>query len=274
MMTQKEKGSALRALHSADKQFVVANAWDAGSACLLAAAGFDAIATTSAGFAFSIGKQDNDVGRDAILKNASDISAAVDLPVTGDLENGFGDDPETAAETIRHGAEAGLVGGSIEDSTYDANKPLYELEHSVDRVRAAVDAARALPFDFVLTARAENYLVGQPELKDVIRRLQAYQEAGADCLYAPGLKEEAEIREVIASVDRPVNVIVGLAGGANIDMELLADIGVRRISVGSAFARQAYGQLLNSAKAIIETGSFDVLKGAMSNAELNGMFGN
>ncbi len=164
------------------------------------------------------------------------------------------------------------MGGSIEDSTYDADKPLYDLEHAVDRVRAAVEAARGLPFDFILTARAENFLVGQPDLKDVIVRLQAYQEAGADVLYAPGLKKEADIRVVVACVDRPVNVIVGLAGGANIDLDLLTDMGVRRISVGSAFARQAYGQLLNSAKEILATGSFDVLKGAMSNAELNGMF--
>ncbi len=272
MATQAEKGAALRALHERPQPFIVANAWDAGSACVLAAAGCEAIATTSAGFAFSVAKQDNTPGRDAVLRNAADIVGATDLPVSADLENGFGDAPEVAAETIRLAGGTGLAGGSIEDSTYDDNKPLYDLEHAVDRITAAVEAARALPHDFILTARAENYLVGQPDLKDVIRRLQAYQEAGADCLYAPGLKEESEIRELIKSVDKPVNVIVGLAGGANIDMALLADMGVRRISVGSAFARQAYGQLLTSAKTIIETGSFDVLKGSTSNAELNRVF--
>ncbi len=272
MTTQAEKGAAFRALHERNQPFIVANAWDAGSACLLAAAGCEAIATTSAGFAFSIGKRDNTPGRAAVLGNAADIVYGTDLPVSADLENGFGAEPEVAAETIRMAAGIGLAGGSIEDSTYDASKPLYDLEHATDRIRAAAEAARALPNDFVLTARAENYLVGQPDLDDVIRRLQAYQEAGADCLYAPGLKEESEIRTLVESVDKPVNVIVGLAGGANIDMALLADMGVRRISVGSAFARQAYGQLLLSAQEIMRTGSFDVLKGAMSNAELNGMF--
>lgn len=272
MSTQAERGAVFRALHERNQPFIVANAWDAGSASLLATAGFEAVATTSAGFAFSVGKRDNATGRDAVLDNAADIVAAIDLPVSADLENGFAAEPDVVAETIRLGAGVGLVGGSIEDSTYDSAKPLYDIEHAVERIQAAVEAARALPFDFVLTARAENYLVGQPDLNDVIRRLQAYQEAGADCLYAPGLKEEADIRAVVESVDRPVNVIVGLAGGANIDLALIADMGVRRVSVGSAFARQAYGQLLNSASTILATGSFDVLKGATSNADLNAKF--
>ncbi len=272
MSTQAERGAVFRALHERNQPFIVANAWDAGSASLLAMAGFEAVATTSAGFAFSVGKRDNATGRDAVLENASQIVAAVDLPVSADLENGFASDPDVVAETIRLGAGVGLVGGSIEDSTYDSAKPLYDIELAVERIQAAVEAARALPFDFVLTARAENYLVGQPDLNDVIRRLQAYQEAGADCLYAPGLKEEADIRAVVGAVDKPVNVIVGLAGGANIDLALIADMGVRRVSVGSAFARQAYGQLLESASTILATGSFDVLKGAISNADLNAKF--
>jgi len=272
MTTQHEKAAALRALHDRDGIFVIANAWDAGSAKLLAAAGFEAIATTSAGFAYTLGMRDNTPGRDAVLRNAADIVAAVDLPVSADLENGFGDDPETVAETIRLASETGLAGGSIEDSTQNPEQPLYDTAHAAERIAAAVEAARALPCDFVLTARAENYLVGRPDIDDVIQRLQAYQEAGADCLYAPGLKQEADIRAVLAAVDRPVNVIMGLAGGPGFTVASLAEMGVRRISVGSAFARQAYGGLLEAAREVRSTGRFDCFQGGISNAELNKTF--
>ena len=181
-------------------------------------------------------QQDNTVGRAGILQNASDIVAATDLPVSADLENGFGDSADAAAETIRQAAAIGLVGGSIEDSTYDKTNPLYDIEHAADRIRAAVEAARAQPFPFVLTARAENFLVGRPDLADAIKRLQAYQDAGADVLYAPGLTREEDIRTLVQSVDRPVNVVMGLMNSP-FDVATLSKIGVKRISVGSALAQ-------------------------------------
>src|SRR5215470_11834448 len=184
MATQAEKGKAFRALHERKSAFIIPNPWDVGTARMLQRLGFEALATTSMGFALSIGKQDNAAGRDAVLAHAAALTSGTELPISADLENGFGDAPEIAAETIRLAAKAGLVGGSIEDSTGRADNPIYELGPAVDRVRAAVAAARALPFPFTLTARAENYLHDRPDLKDTIRRLQAYQEAGADVLYA------------------------------------------------------------------------------------------
>jgi 2-methylisocitrate lyase-like PEP mutase family enzyme len=269
--TQQKKGAAFAALHRQAKAFIVANAWDAGSTRILTAAGFSAVATTSAGFAFSLGKQDNKVGREAILQNAADIVAATHLPVSADLENGFGDSAEAAAETIRMAAAVGLVGGSIEDSTYDAAQPLYEIAHAADRVRAAVEAARAQPFPFVLTARAENFLVGRPNLADAIKRLQAYQEAGADVLYAPGLTREEDIRSVVQSVDRPVNVVMGLMGSP-FNVAALSAIGVKRISVGSALARRAYGALRDAAREMMEHGTFRFADQAAPYGELNGLF--
>lgn len=268
MRTQAEKGRAFRALHRAGSPFVLANAWDAGSARLLEGAGAVAIGTTSAGFAFSIGQLDNRTGRDAILQNARDIAAATALPVSADLENGFDASPEAVAETIALAADAGLVGGSIEDSTYDADAPLYEIAHAADRIRAAAEAARALPFDFVLTARAENFLVGRPDLGDAIKRLQAYQEAGADVLYAPGLTKPEDIRAVTSSVDWPVNVVVGLSKLA-LDMDDLGRLGVARVSIGSGFARLAYGQAVAAAQDILGRGNFAALSGAMAYAEIS-----
>src|SRR5215469_3848743 len=187
MQTQSEKAETFRALHHRDHAFIIPNPWDAGSARLLERLGFEALATTSAGFAFSQGIRDYAVGREAMMTHVNAITAAVNLPVSGDLENGFGDDPETAAETIRLAAAAGLVGGSIEDATERTDQPIYEKELAAERVRAAVAAARSLPFTFTLTARCENYLHDRPDLRDTIARLEAYQEAGADVLYAPGL---------------------------------------------------------------------------------------
>lgn len=271
MHTQQEKGAAFQALHRQAKAFIIANAWDAGSTRILASAGFAAVATTSAGYAFSLGKQDNKVGRKDILQNAAHIVAATDLPVSADLENGFGDSAEAAAETIRMAAEVGLVGGSIEDSTYDSTNPLYEIAHAADRIRAAVEAARAQPFPFVLTARAENFLVGRPNLADAIKRLQAYQEAGADVLYAPGLTREEDIRAVVQSVDRPVNVVMGLTGSP-LDLATLSKIGVRRISVGSALARCAYGALRDAAREMMDAGTFHYADQAAPYGELNNLF--
>src|ERR1051326_8061822 len=236
MPTQAEKGKLFRALHHRDHAFIIPNPWDVGTARILAHLGFEALATTSMGFAFSIGKRDYHVDRDDVLRHISALSAATDLPVCADLENGFGDGPNTAAETIRLAAAAGVVGGSIEDSTGRPESPIYEIKFAAERVRAAVEAARALPFTFTLTARAENYLHGRPDLKDTIARLQAFQEAGANVLYAPGLTSEDEIRAVVSSVDRPVNVLMGSRGG-KFSLSNLSELGVKRISVGSALAR-------------------------------------
>ena len=187
MPTQAEKGTAFRALHARDHAFIIPNPWDVGTTRLLAHLGFEALATTSAGYAFSVGRPDNTIARDETMAHAAALVSATDLPVSADLENGFGDDVDTVAETIRLAAEAGLVGASIEDVAGRPHRLLYELEHAADRVRAAAEVARALPFHFTLTARAENYLVGRTDLPDTIARLQAYQAAGADVLYAPGL---------------------------------------------------------------------------------------
>lgn len=271
MLTQAEKGAAFRALHDRDRAFIIPNPWDIGTARLLGHFGFEALATTSAGYAFSVGRPDNSVGRDETMAHAAAVVSATDLPVSADLENGFGDAPTTVAETIRLAAESGLVGGSIEDVSTSANRSVYEREHAADRVRAAAEMARALPFRFTLTARAENYLVGRRDLSDTIARLQGYQEAGADVLYAPGLTTEDEISAVVRSVDRPVNVVMGLQG-AQLSAARLSAIGVRRISVGSALARAALGAVLRAAREMRERGTFDFANGAISYREINAMF--
>lgn len=271
MATQAEKGRTFRALHKREGAFVIPNPWDAGTARLLALVGFEALATTSAGYAFSVGKRDNSVPRDEMLAHAAAIVAATDLPVSADLENGFGASPEVVVETIRRAAEAGLAGGSIEDMSRRAGHPIYELEHAVDRVRAAAEAARGLAFPFTLTARCENYLVGKRVLGDTIARLQAYQTAGADVLYAPGLTSREEIAEVVRSVDRPVNVVMGLQGG-RLSMAELAAVGVKRVSVGSTLARTALGAFLRAAREMREHGTFTFADEAVSFAEINAMF--
>jgi 2-methylisocitrate lyase-like PEP mutase family enzyme len=271
MLTQAEKGRAFRALHQREKAFIIPNPWDAGTARLLAHLGFEALATTSAGYAFSVGRRDNSINRDETLAHVAAIASATDLPVSADLENGFGDAPETVAETIRLAAEAGPVGGSIEDATERADSPLYELDHAADRVRAAAEIAHKLPFTFTLTARAENYLVGRPDLKDTIQRLQAYQEAGADVLYAPGLTSKADIASVVNSVDRPVNVIMGLQG-VQLTLAELSAIGVKRISVGSALSRAALGAFLRAAKEMREHGTFTFAAEAVSYRDISAMF--
>ena len=269
--SQAEKGHAFRALHEGKGAFIIPNPWDAGTARLLAHLGFEALATTSAGYAFSAGQPDGTIPRDEMLAHVACIAAATGLPVSADLEHGYGDDPKTAAETIRLAAAAGLVGGSIEDSTGRQDHPVYELAHAVDRIRAAAEAADNLPFPFMLTVRAENYLVGRPDLKDTIKRLQAYQEAGADVLYAPGLASRDDIAAVVSSVDRPVNVVMGLRG---ISMTLadLSAIGVKRISVGSALSRTAIGAFMRAAREIREHGSFGFADEAVNSRELNALF--
>src|SRR5829696_2657516 len=212
MLTQTEKGAAFDLLHKRAGTFIIPNPWDTGTARVLEHLRFEALATTSAGYAFSIGTTDNAVGRDGTLAHAAAIAGATDLPVSIDLEHGFGDEPEIVAETIRLAAATGAVGGSIEDSTKRAGDPIYDRSLAVERLRAAVEVVRGLPFPFTLTARAENYLVGRPDLKDTIERLQMYQEAGANVLYAPGLTTKDDIAAVVGAVDRPVNVLMGIKG--------------------------------------------------------------
>jgi 2-methylisocitrate lyase-like PEP mutase family enzyme len=271
MLTQAEKGREFRALHQRDHAFIIPNPWDAGTARLLAHLGFEALATTSAGYAFSIGQRDNTIDCPQMMAHLSEITAATDLPVSADLENGFGDAPETVAETIKLAGAAGVVGGSIEDMSRQSGHPIYEHEHAVERVRAAAEAARALPFAFTLTARAENYLAGRPDLKDTIKRLEAYQEAGADVLYAPGLTSRDDIAAVVNSVDRPVNVVMGLQG-VQLSRAELSSIGVRRISVGSALSRAALGAFLRAAREMREQGTFTFAEEAASYREISAMF--
>jgi 2-methylisocitrate lyase-like PEP mutase family enzyme len=270
-VTQAERGRAFRALHERDRAFIIPNPWDVGTARLLAHLGFEALATTSAGYAFSVGQRDNTIGRDRMMVHVGTIVEATDLPVSADLENGFGDDPETVAETIGLAAAAGLAGGSIEDGTCRSEDPIYEHELAVERVRAAAEAARSLPCPFTLTGRAENYLVGRPDLRDTIRRLQAYQEAGADVLYAPGLASKDEIAEVVRSVDRPVNVVMGLRG-VRLSLAELSEMGVKRVSVGSALCRAALGAFLHGAREMREHGTFTFADEAVSYQDISAMF--
>jgi 2-methylisocitrate lyase-like PEP mutase family enzyme len=255
MSTQSEKGRLFRSLHERDQAFIIPNPWDVGTARLLAHLGFEALASTSMGYAFSAGLRDGMVGREKMMIHVAELASATDLPVSADLENGYGDDPKTVEETIRLAANAGVVGCSIEDATGRPGDPIYGREHAAERIRAAVAAARALPSPFTLTARAENYLHGRPDLKDTIERLQAYQEAGADVLYGPGLASKEEIATVVRSVDRPVNVLMGLQG-VRLSLTELSAIGVRRISVGSALCRVALGAFLRAAREMREHGTF------------------
>jgi 2-methylisocitrate lyase-like PEP mutase family enzyme len=268
-VSQSEKAKRFRQLHEGPGAFVIPNPWDAGTARMLAALGFEALATTSAGLAFSLGRRDGEglVTREEVLAHVRAIVGASDLPVAADLENGFGDTPEVVAETIRLAAGAGLVGGSIEDATGDEGRPIYEYVHAVERVEAAVEAARSLPFPFTLTARAENFLHGRANLEDTIRRLKAFAEAGADVLYAPGLPSLEAIRAVCTAVaPRPVNALTGAAGRSVAD---LAGAGVRRISTGSALHRAAMGTFLSAAREMKEKGTFTFLEKATPFAELS-----
>ena len=271
MRSQEERGRAFRALHERPGAFIIPNPWDPGTARLLARLGFEALATTSAGYAFSRGQQDNTVGRDRMMEHAADLVAATDLPVSADLENGFGEDPGTVAETIRRAAAAGLVGGSIEDATGRPGDPVHDRGFAADRVRAAAEAARSLPFPFTLTARAENFIVGRADLADTIERLQAFQEAGADVLYAPGVARREEIATLVRSVDRPVNVLMGLQG-VRFTLGELADLGVKRVSVGSALCRAALGAFLRAAREMQERGSFTFGDEAVGFRDLTALF--
>ena len=270
-MTQAEKGLAFAELHQRAGAFIIPNPWDLGSARLLTQLGFEALATSSAGHAFSIGKADNAVGRDAMLAHARSLVAATDLPVSVDLENGFGGTPEFVAETMRLAVTTGAVGGSIEDATGRLDDPIYERSLATERIRAAAEVVRALPFPFILTARCENYLVGKPDLKDTIERLRRYQEAGADVLYAPGLTTKEDIAAVVGAVDRPVNVLMALKGVA-LSVPELSLLGVKRISVGSALARYALTALLRAAREMREHGTFSFAEEAETFRNINSLF--
>lgn len=261
------------ALHTRSSAFVIPNPWDAGSARMLAALGFEALATTSAGFAFSIGRPDGEgaVERSEAIASARTIVDATDLPVSADLENGFGDDPATCAETIRLAAQAGLAGGSIEDATGRRDDPIYPFELAVERVRAAVSAARSLAARFTLTARAENLLHGRLDLRDTLRRLEAFAAAGADVLYAPGLRTKDDIAAAVSAVaPKPLNLLMGLAG-VDLSVDDVAALGVKRISLGSALARAAYGAFLSSAREIRQHGTFTFAPATAPYTELNDM---
>jgi 2-methylisocitrate lyase-like PEP mutase family enzyme len=267
-VSQADKAKKLRALHEAPGAFVIANPWDAGSARLLAGLGFQALATSSGAKAGVLGKRDGKVSREEALANARAIAEAVDLPVIGDLEKGFGDSPDAAAETIRQAAGIGLVGGSIEDATGNKDAPLYDLETAAVRVKAAVHAAHSLSFPFVLTARAEGFLRGKPDLDDVIKRLQAFEAAGADVLFAPGLPDLAAVKKVCGSLKKPFNFMVGIKGRSFSTAELEA-AGVKRISLATSLYRAAMSGLLEAAKEVKDKGTFTYLDRAIATPDLN-----
>jgi 2-methylisocitrate lyase-like PEP mutase family enzyme len=272
MKNQAGKAADFAALHTAPGAFVAPNPWDPGSARILAGLGFKALTTTSSGYARSIGVTDHKAGRESVLAHVRAMTAAVDLPISGDLENGFGPEPETVAETIRLAAASGLVGGSIEDATGNASDPIFDIAHAADRIRAAAEAARQLPFRFMLTGRTDNYLHGRSDLADAIRRLQAYQEAGADVLLATGLPTAAAIRSIVASVDRPVHVLIGPRDRL-LTVAALAEIGVKRISVGGALASTAYSGFIGAARELA-AGSLEWTRSVIPAGEIDALIGN
>ncbi|QLG91579.1 isocitrate lyase/phosphoenolpyruvate mutase family protein [Pseudomonas yamanorum] len=265
MDPQTLRAETFKALHERDRAFVMPNPWDAGSAKMLTSLGFEALATTSAGYAFSLGRPDAEgaLSLEDTLHNTAMIAQATVLPVAADLENGFSDTPDGCAQTILRAAATGIVGGSIEDATGMAVDPIYPFDLSVERIEAAVVAARSLPFPFMLTARAENLLHGKLDLPDTIRRLQAYAEAGADVLYAPGLRSAEEVLAVVRAVaPKPVNVL--MSGGLKLTVVQLSEMGVKRISVGSAMALAAYGEFFRAAQEIHDLGTFTFTERSMS----------
>jgi 2-methylisocitrate lyase-like PEP mutase family enzyme len=267
-VSQTDKANRFRALHMGPTALVIPNPWDAGSARILAGLGFQALATSSGASAGILGRRDGKVLRDEALAHARAIVEATDLPVSADLEKGFGDAPEAAAETIRLAASVGLVGGSIEDATGSRDRPLYDIDRATERVAAAAEAARSLPFPFTFTARAENFLRGNPDLDDTIKRLQAFERAGADVLFAPGLPDLAAVRAVCAAVSKPFNFMVGITGKSFSVAELQA-AGVRRISLATSLYRAAMGALIEAAREVKDRGTFGYLDHAVPTPDLN-----
>ncbi len=273
MDIQEKKAVVFRALHERPGAFIIPNPWDAGTARLLAALGFEALATTSLGFANTLGRADgtNAVSRDEVLANCRVIASATDLPVNADLENGYAHEPRAAAEIIRLAAAAGVVGGSIEDATGEEARPIYEFAQAVERVHAAVEVARGLSVPFVLTARAENMIHGRLDLDDTIRRLQAFEKAGADVLYAPGLRDLETIRTVVRSVGKPVNVVMS-HGDPALTVADLAGAGVKRISVGGSLSRLALAAFLRGAREMRDQGGFTWMRDTVTGRELKDVF--
>ncbi|HTL55822.1 MAG TPA: isocitrate lyase/phosphoenolpyruvate mutase family protein [Candidatus Limnocylindrales bacterium] len=266
-MTQSEKAVQFQALHQRAGAFLIPNPWDGGSARVLAGLGFEAFATSSGAAAATFGRRDGKLTRDEALASARAIANATDLPVSADLENGFGDSPDAAAETVRLAASAGLVGCSIEDSTGDKNRPLYEIQLASDRIAAAVQTARSLPFRFTLTARAENFVRGKPDLDDTIKRLQAYEKAGADVLFAPALPDLASVKAVCSAVSKPVNFMVAVRG-KSFPVAQLVEAGVKRISFASSLYRAAITGLIEAASEARNKGTFGYLEKTITSAEL------
>jgi 2-methylisocitrate lyase-like PEP mutase family enzyme len=265
--TQRERAVRFQALHNGPGIFILPNPWDVGSARVLAGFGFQALATSSAASACAVGKRDGGLSRDEALAHAQVIVNATDLPVSGDLERGFGDRPEVVAETIRFAARAGLVGCTIEDSTGIPASPLYQLPQAVERIAAAAEAVRSLDFPFVLTARAHNFLYAEPNLDDTITRLQAFEKAGADVLFAPGLPDLGAVKEVCSAISRPFNFMAGIKG-KSFSVDELAAAGVKRISLATSLYRAAMTGLCNAARAVRDTGQFDFLEHSLTTPEL------
>src|SRR5882672_4073033 len=269
MRTQAERARAFRTLHERPGIFVMPNPWDAGTAKLFASLGFEAIATTSLGLANALGRVDGtlSVGGESLNRNCREIAQATDLPVNADLENGYADEPKKAAEIIRMAAEAGVVGGSIEDATGRDDKPIYDFSLAVERVAAAAEVAHSLPFPFTFTARAENLLHGRRDLDDTVKRLQAFAKAGADVLYAPGLRDLATIKQVVAAVSKPLNVVMS-AADPDLTARQLEDAGVKRISVGGTLSRLAFAAVRDAALAMRDQGSYRWVREAMPGKDL------
>lgn len=271
MKTQNEKALEFVKLHQSKNIFVIPNPWDVGSAKLLQHLGFKALASTGAGFAFAHGKSDLSVETREMLQYLYDLVKSTDIPVNADLQNGFGHIPEDMVRTILDAAGTGVVGGSIDDATGDVNSPIYDINLAKARIEVASETAKSLNFKFMLTGRAENYLYGRPDVKDTIKRLQAYQEAGADVLFAPGIQSKADIRSIVESVDRPLNVIMGFRG-VQLSLEELQELGVKRVSLGGSMARSAYGALVRYAEEILGKGTFNSADEAISAGEINEIF--
>ena len=271
-VNQTEKAARFRALHDGPGAFIIPNPWDLGSSRILAGLGFQALATSSAASASALGRRDGGLTRDQALAHARLIVEATDLPVSADLEKGFGDAPEVVAETVRLAADVGLVGCTIEDTTGNPDSPLYDSGLAIERIAAAVEAARALPFPFILTARAHNLLFATPSLDDTIRRLQAFEKAGADVLFAPGLPDVAAVPAVCAAVSKPVNFMVGIKG-KSFSVAELAAAGVRRISLATSLYRAAMTGLLDAIFEVRDSGQFSFLDRSVTTAELNKLMG-
>ncbi len=272
-MNQQQKAERFRALHERPGAFIIPNPWDAGTARILASLGFEALATTSAGLAFSLGVKEGVVSKATALAHCRTIVEATSLPVSADLEKGFGDSPEEVAQTIRDAAATGLAGCSIEDHTGRQSEPIYDFNLASERIQAAVESKRALPHDFILTARCENFLWGRRDLDDTIKRLQQFESAGADVLYAPGLGDLESIRTVCASLSKPVNVVMGMPG-ARFGLRELEEAGVKRVSVGSALSRAAFGAFVRAAKEMKAQGTFDFASDAIGFKEVEAYFEN